>query len=167
MRASALVNDVPAIHPLDVVERVVAANDWMFDRRSDQEMAAQVPGQWCDYSLYFAWNEEVDALHFTCAFDMRVPAEKKAAIGHLLCLVNERLWLGHFGMWEEEGLPMYRHAIPLRGTSGPTPEQLEDLLDNAVTECERFYPAFQFVIWGGKSPPEALAAAMIETLGEA
>ena len=167
MRASTFEREVPIAHPLDVVERVVTANDWLFDRRSDQEMAAQVPGHWCDYSLYFAWNEEVGALHFTCAFDMRVPAGKRAAISELLSLVNERIWLGHFGVSEEEGLPMYRHALPLRGTAGPTAGQLEDLLDNAVYECERFYPAFQFVIWGGKSAEEAIAAAMIETVGEA
>ncbi|MGH6959444.1 MAG: YbjN domain-containing protein, partial [Dongiaceae bacterium] len=35
------------------------------------------------------------------------------------------------------------------------------------SECERFFPAFQFVLWGGKSPEEALAAAMLETVGEA
>lgn len=167
MRASTFSTDAPASHPLDVVERVVTANDWMFDRRSDQEMAAQVPGHWCDYSLYFAWNEDVGALHFTCAFDMRVPDAKRVAISRLLALINERIWLGHFGMSEEEGLPMYRHALPLRGTTGPTAGQLEDLLDNAVYECERFYPAFQFVIWGGKSAEEAIAAAMIETIGEA
>jgi hypothetical protein len=167
MRASTFANDAPSSHPLDVVERVVTANDWMFDRRSDQEMAAQVPGQWCDYSLYFAWNEDVGALHFTCAFDMRVPADKRPAIAQLLSLVNERIWLGHFGMAEDEGLPMYRHALPLRGTGGPTAGQLEDLLDTAVYECERFYPAFQFVVWGGKSAEEAVAAAMIETVGEA
>jgi hypothetical protein len=167
MRASTFANEVPSIHPLDVVERVVTANDWLFDRRSDQEMAAQVPGHWCDYSLYFAWNEEVGALHFTCAFDMRVPADKKPAICQLLSLINERIWLGHFGMSEEEGLPMYRHALPLRGTSGPTAGQLEDLLDSAIYECERFYPTFQFVIWGGKTAEEAVAAAMIETVGEA
>jgi len=41
------------------------------------------------------------------------------------------------------------------------------LIEIAITECERFYPAFQFVIWGGKSPAEAIAAAMLETVGEA
>ena len=28
-------------------------------------------------------------------------------------------------------------------------------------------PAFQFVIWGGKSPEDAMAAAILETAGEA
>jgi len=48
-----------------------------------------------------------------------------------------------------------------------TVEQLEDLLDVAIAECERFYPTFQFVIWGGKRPEEALQAALLETVGEA
>jgi len=37
----------------------------------------------------------------------------------------------------------------------------------AVGECDRFYPAFQFVIWGGRNPEDALAASLLETQGEA
>jgi len=64
-------------------------------------------------------------------------------------------------------MPMFRHTVPLRGLRGASVEQLEDLVDSAVTECERFFPAFQFVIWGGKSAAEAMAAALFETVGEA
>ena len=42
-----------------------------------------------------------------------------------------------------------------------------DLVDIALSECERFYPAFQFVVWGGKSPAQAIASAMIDPVGEA
>ncbi len=154
-------------HPLDVIEQLVDENDWMFERRNDQEMAVQVPGRWCDYSMFFAWNDTADAVHFTCAFDMRVPDAKRGVVHGLLATVNEKMWLGHFGIWDDEGLPMYRHAIPLRGTLGPSLGQIEDLIDNAIMECERFYPAFQYVIWGGKTPEEAVAAAMIDTVGEA
>jgi hypothetical protein len=152
---------------MDIIEQVVSANDWLFDRSNDQEMAVQVPGHWCDFSLHFAWNEQAGAMHFTCAFDMRVPAEKKQAVHELLALINEKMWMGHFSIWNEEGLPMYRHALPLRGSQGPCVEQMEDLVDTAIDECERFYPAFQFVIWGGKSAPDAMAAAMFDTVGEA
>ena len=58
-------------------------------------------------------------------------------------------------------------GVLLREGVGVSSELLEDLVDIAVTECERFYPAFQFVIWGGKSATEALTAAMLETEGEA
>ena len=156
-----------ADNPLDIVEQIVEINDWIFDRRSDQEMAVQVPGTWCDYSLYFAWNDEMEALHFTCAFDMRVSDDQRSRVYELLALVNDRMWLGHFGMWNDEGLPMYRHALPLRGAKGPVIEQMEDLVETAVMECERFYPAFQYVIWGGKQAHEAIESAMIDTVGEA
>ncbi len=41
------------------------------------------------------------------------------------------------------------------------------LIEAAIDECERFYPVFQFVLWADKSPAEAIAAALIETQGEA
>lgn len=161
------INETAELHPLDVIEQLVEYNDWIFDRRNEEELAVQAPGRWCDYSLHFAWNDAVDAMHFTCAFDMRVPTEKMGPIYELLAIVNERLWLGHFSIWADEGLPMFRHAIPMRGVLRPSLEQVEDLLDTALIECERFYPAFQYVVWGGKSAQEALDAALIETVGEA
>lgn len=64
-------------------------------------------------------------------------------------------------------MPMFRHTLLLRGSRGNAVETLEDLVEIALTESERFYPAFQFVIWGGKQPLEALNSAMIETVGQA
>ena len=157
----------PIQHPLDVIERIVDDNDWISDRRNDQEIAVQVPGHWCDYSMFFAWNDTADAMHFTCAFDMRVPVESREKVHELLILINEKLWLGHFGIWDDEGLPMYRHALPLRGTLGPSLGQMEDMVETAISECERFYPAFQYTIWGGKSAADSVMAAMVDTVGEA
>jgi hypothetical protein len=156
-----------AANPLDVMEQVVAANDWAFERHTEAEMAAQAPGRWCDYGLYFCWSTEISAMHFTCAFDMKVPAERRGALYELLSLANERLWIGHFGMDSDDGMPVFRHAVLLRGAPGASAESLEDMVDIAITECERFYPAFQFVLWGGKSPADALQAAMLECAGEA
>ena len=159
--------DTFSTNPLDIVEQLVERNDWAFSRRNDEEIAFQVPGTWCDYSLFFAWNDEVGAMHFSCAFDMRVPKERRPFVNELLAMVNEKMWLGHFSVWADEGLPMYRHAMPMRGTQGPAAEQIEDLVDIAILECERFYPSFQYVIWGGTTAAEAIAAARVETLGEA
>jgi hypothetical protein len=62
---------------------------------------------------------------------------------------------------------MYRHAIPMRGARGLSAEQLEDLMDVAIQECERFYPALQLVVWGGRSVSEAVLVARMDTKGEA
>jgi hypothetical protein len=155
------------VNPLDLIEQIVLAHDWPFDRTSEREIAAEVAGRWCDYRLYFSWREDVQALHFTCAFDVRVPQEKSKEVHSLLAMINEKLWLGHFDLWTEEGLPLFRHALLLRGSSGLAVEQMEDLVDIAITESERFYPAFQYVVWGGKSPQEAMASSILETVGEA
>ena len=152
--------------PLDLVEQFIHAQGWTCRRVHDDEVAAEYRGKWCDYSLHFAWSNEVSAFHFTCAFDVRIPDAKKGHVNQLLALANDKLWLGHFGIWHEEGLPMYRHALPLR-SSKLSAEQLEDLLDISLSECERFYPAFQYVVWGGKAPTEALEAAIIDPVGEA
>jgi hypothetical protein len=157
----------PAKNPLDVLEQIAANNEWLFDRRSDAEMAAEAPGKWCDYGLYFAWSAEISAMHFTCTFDLKVPAPRRTALYELLALGNEKLWIGHFGMDSDDGMPLFRHSVLLRGAPGASAESLEDMVDIAITECERFYPAFQFVLWGGKSPAEALEAAMLECAGEA
>jgi hypothetical protein len=153
--------------PLDIIEHLVVANDWVFERPNDQEIAIQVPGRWCDYSIYFAWNSSANAVHFSLAVDNRVPPEKASPMSELLALANEKLWAGHFAVWQDEGLLTYRHALMLRGSAGPTVEQIEDVVENAIYETERFYPAFQYVMWGGKPPKDALAAAMIDTVGEA
>jgi hypothetical protein len=32
---------------------------------------------------------------------------------------------------------------------------------------DRFYPAFQYVVWGDRSPVDAMATVVFETVGEA
>ncbi len=154
-------------HPIDAIENTISHYEWPMDRTSDAEMTVQLPGKWCTYSLFINWSEKADAVQFTCAFDMRVQKEKRAQLYELLALVNEQLWLGHFTVWIEDGMPMFRHSLPLKGSGGPSPEQVADVVETALYECERFFPAFQYVIWGGRSATEAVQAAMIETVGEA
>lgn len=154
-------------HPIDLVERVIGANQWSHQRVSDDELAVEIAGCWCDYRLFFAWHREVAAIHFSLALDMRVPKAKHGQVGVLLATINEKLWLGHFDLWSEDGLPMFRYAVLLRGTSGPSHAQIEELVNIAISESDRFYPAFQFVIWGGKSVADAVACALIDPIGEA
>ena len=75
--------------------------------------------------------------------------------------------VGHFDLWSDEGLLVFRQTILLRGVAGASVEQLEDLFEIAVSECERFYPAFHHVVWGGEDASAAVTAAMIDTAGEA
>jgi hypothetical protein len=158
---------VTAANPLDVLEEIVHAHEWQFNRQSESELTAEFAGRWCGYQLCFIWQPDLGAVFVTCYIDLRVPEPRRGAVYELLVRANENLWLGHFDViGEDEGL-MFRHTVPLRGAPGVSAEQFEDLVDAAITECERFYPALQSVIWGGQPVREALAAARMETLGEA
>jgi hypothetical protein len=108
-------------------------------------------------------------LQFLAFPDIKVAPEKRPAIYEALGLINEQLWLGHFEMWSGSGLIVFRHATILdaREGEGLSFEQAEAIAEAAMEECERFYPVFQFVLWGGKSPVEAISAALIDTHGEA
>jgi hypothetical protein len=154
-------------NPLDTLEELVSANDWTFDRHSECELMVQVGGRWCDYHLYVVWDRHMNAMFVSCQLDQRIPETKRSAVFELLASVNEDLWLGHFDFVREDGTTMYRHAMPMRGASGLSAEQLEDLVDAAIHECERFYPALQLVVWGGRSVADAMTVARMDTIGEA
>jgi hypothetical protein len=154
-------------NPLDLVEEIVCAHQWPFQRSGDDELAVEFSGHWCSYQLHFVWSEDLSAMHLSCFMDVKVPKRRYGAVAELVVQMNNKLWLGAFVLPKEECTPAFRHTVLLRGAKGASVEQLEDLVDIALTECERFYPAFQFVAWGGKTPDEAISASLLDTIGEA
>lgn len=154
-------------NPVDLIEQIASMNDWSFDRSGEDEITISVTGSWCDYNISLSWMSELEALHLACAFDFKLGERSKDDIVRLLALVNEQLWIGHFDLWQAEGVIMYRNALLLTEGCEAGAGQLEAMLAASVDSCERYYQAFQFVLWAGKSPEEALSAVLFETHGEA
>jgi hypothetical protein len=154
-------------HPLDVVERLASLRDWIFDRAETDEMSIAVTGRWTEYHVAFTWIDDMEALHVACAFDLRVPERRRSEILQLVSRVNEQLWVGHFDLWSGENVLMYRNSLLLAGGAEPSHAQCETMLRASVEACERYFQAFQFVIWAGKSAQEALESVLFETEGEA
>jgi hypothetical protein len=154
-------------NPLDVVESMASGNDWSFERAGEDEITLLVTGKWTDYQVSFTWMHDIEALHLACAFDMKIPDLRLADVQQLIALINEQLWVGHFDVWTHNGMVMFRHALVLAGGVDASNRQCEAVLGSALDACERYFPAFQFVVWAGKPAREALCAAMFETSGEA
>ena len=153
--------------PLDVVENVLSAENLPFDRTEDGDLAFALTGDWKDYELWFAWRPEGDCLQLCCSLDLRAPKAQKLAAYELLSLVNQRVWMGHFEVWPEDGEVVFRHSMALPHGEQPTLAQAASMIDAAVEASDRFYPAFDFLIRGAKSPSDAMAACMFETIGQA
>jgi hypothetical protein len=156
-----------AINPLDVVERLASGNQWSFERGGEDEITILASGQWTDYQVSFTWMHDIEALHLACAFDIKVPERRRAEVQQLIARINEQLWIGHFDVWTQDGIVLFRHALVLAGVVSASDRQCQALITAALDTCERYFPAFQFVVWAGKSAAEAMNAAMFETSGEA
>ncbi len=153
--------------PLDMLAALFDARGWEFEPVSDEEVSAEFKGSWTSYQIRAIWREEDNALQLLVMADVTVPSDKRDAVYKALGLINEQLWIGHFDLWSSNGLLLFRHGslLPPNGLLGI--DQAQTIIDVALDECERFYPVFQFIIWGGKTPEEALVAALVETHGEA
>ena len=156
-----------ALDPLDVVEHVLTAENLDFDRSDDGDLAFSLAGDWKDYELWFAWRPEADCLQLCLSLDMRAGKQKRTKANELVSIINPRVWLGHFEIWADEGEIVFRNAIALPSGERPTLAQAASMIDAAVEAADRFYPAFDFLLKGGKSPADAMAACMFETVGQA
>ena len=156
-----LVND-----PLEVVEHVLAAENLPFDRTEDGDLAFSLAGDWKDYELWFAWRPEGDCLQLCLSIDLTVAKSQHAAANELIAMINPRVWLGHYELWED-GEIIFRHGMALMTGEQPSLAQAAAMIDVAVDAADRFFPAFEFLAKGSKSPQEAVAACMFETVGEA
>ena len=154
-------------NPVDMIEFVAATNDWSFERSGEDEIAMTVAGSWTDYHVSFSWMEEVEALHLACAFDIRVPDQRVTEVMRLLSHVNGQVLMGHFDLWRQEDVVIFRQSLLLAGGAEPTNRQVEVMLSNALDSCEAYFQAFQFVVWSGMDAKSAMDAVLFETVGEA
>ena len=153
--------------PLDAVELVLEELGWSHERDEQDGLQCIAPTRWGEMGCLFASRKEPSALHFSLTMDIKPQAARHNAIIELIILMNERIWLGHLDFWIDDQVIIFRHAIPLAGRQVPTLGEVKAVLSAAMETAERFIPAINFVIWAGKSPREAMAAAMFETAGEA
>lgn len=156
-----------AMNPVDMIEFVAANNEWSFERSGEDEIAMTIQGRWADYHISFSWMEEFEALHLACAFDIKVPPSRVTEVVRLLSHVNSQVLMGHFDLWEQEDVVIFRQSLLLSGGAEPTNQQVEVLLSSALETCETYFQAFQFVVWSGMEAKSAVETVLFETVGEA
>lgn len=154
-------------NPIDRIEDHLISEEWPTHRMNPDELLIEIPGRWCDYRLQFVWHDELDVLQLYCILDLRVQPEHATEVNILLSIINEHMALGHFEVNEEEAMPIFRYGALLMSPQSLTMDYVDLLIGIAMAEAERFYPAFQFVLWGGKTAKEAAEVCMMDTVGEA
>ena len=153
-------------HPIDAMEKLAAAYEWPSERGTEDDMNICVSGKFCDLHMAISWRSDLGGLHLACVLDTKVPTAKRNDVCDLIAQINEQLWLGHFDIWSGDGAVLFRNTLMVSG-EGLSETQCEGLLNHAVTTCEQFFPAFQYLIWAGHDAQSALEVCMFETKGDA
>jgi hypothetical protein len=159
--------DSEDLHPIDIVETLAEHHAWDFDRVADDQIAMAVEGQWRTYSITLAWSPFDETLRLICTFEMEPPEDKLPKLYEALNRVNDMCWDGAFTYWHDQRLMVFRYGLVLNGGQMAAPEQINRLIGSAVSNSERFYPAFQLVNWSDQSVEQALQVAIAEAYGRA
>ena len=155
------------IHPIDIVEHLAEHHEWEFDRIEENQIAMAVQGQWRTYSITLAWSGFDETLRIICSFEMEPPIEKLKDLYETLNVANDRCWTGAFTFWEEQKLMVYRYGLLLSGGQIATADQIDTMISSSVLAAEKYYPAFQLVIYDNQSPDRAMQVAIAEAYGHA
>ena len=161
-------------NPLDGLEEIMLRNDWTYDRQNEDELTVHVSGAMGHYRMAFIWQEDFTAMQFCCAPDVTISPNKMDEAAKMLNRINSNLWLGHFDVRAQDGVeqtagafvPCFRHTTLFRGaveSSGV--EHMEDLIDIALSECERYYLTFELLSKQGLQDNKTMTLAMMDPAG--
>lgn len=160
-------------NPLDGIEEIMLNNDWSFNRRDEDELTVHVSGKMGQYRMVFVWQEDYHAMQFCCAPDLTVSPNKLDEAARIINRINATLWLGHFDVRAQEDsagtaahIPCFRHTSLFRGiTESSGVEHIEDLIDIALAECERYHITFDLLSKAGNEDKKDLSLAMMDIAG--
>ena len=143
-------------NPIDDIECLFCHNKQSLERRSENEIAVEIAGKWDNMLLFFAWEESMKCLHISCLINIEAKDIKPADMFELLALMNEDMWVGCFSYWEEMKMPIFKHSLFIDDSEFNINTKLSQILNVAITECERAYPIFHAVLKQKIPPRRAL-----------
>ena len=160
--------DIGDNNPLEMVEELCESKGWKFVRVDNELMTLTVQGTKAKYEICLEWQEEFSAVLFACSIPLEIKDDVYDAGALAIQEINENLWLGHFDLSNKGVFPTYRHTLLFRMIpAGLAVDIVQDTIEIAIAECNRFYPTFQLIHAGDARVQDNLNAAIFETVGEA
>ena len=155
-------------NPIDIIETIFSGKNYEFERRSENEVVVEIEGKWNNMLLFFNWEQTMHCLHLSCLMNIKTEIEDRSKVFELMALANEDLWLGQFSYWAEQNMPVFKHSLIIDDTDEFSIEsKIAQVIEIAVKECERMYPAFNVVLTKGLSPQYALNPLSMAVAGQA
>ena len=126
-----------------------------------------MPGQWGNYQLSVDWQDQLQTLCVEATLDLLFDDVLVPRLETLLSDLNSHLFMGHFRLTADQRQVQLHYVLPLRGAGGATPEQIEDVVDILLGQCEQAAPAFAQLIFTPDQPASSARLVMAPVAGEA
>ena len=126
--------------PIELVSRLVVAQDWFLKQTSAHGLLADVPGRWGHYQLLADWHADTEVLNVEARLDVLIEREDEMAAKRLRAELNTELYLGHFQLSPDRQHIILLCRLPLLGAGGATPEQIVDVVDVLLGQFEQTAP---------------------------
>ena len=155
-------------NPLDMVEDIAEEKEWQFSRSDDDRMKIVIDGLKSKIEVNIEWQEEYAAILLACSMPITITEENYEITAQAIEKINSSLWLGHFELMGDDMLPSFRHTLLLRAIPASlSSSMIEDVINIAISECDRFYTSFKLAQAGDILLHDGLNAVTFETVGEA
>lgn len=158
------------VNPIDYVEDILDNNNWVYTRANQTELVVDVIGQSNAYRLVFIWETQNETLQILCQYDYVISDEKLDIAKMTLNELNAGSWMGHFEITQDQKHPLFRYAtlFPHNKNVDTAQSHIEELVDIALTACEKNAPLFQILSHNTKTlDSHDLSLAVMAHEGEA
>jgi len=154
------------INPINLFEKIIISNNWAFERPIDDEIYIEVPTKYSNLIIHVRWLKNEEKIDIKASFYLKMDFSNSHEIYKLLNLINNTICIGNFQI-NENKYPTFRSAIFFEDSKNSKSDILKKMLCFAISESEKFFPAFQLVLWAGKKAEEAIMFLDFATEGKA
>ena len=152
------------LNPINLFERIIISKNWAFERPIDDEIFIEIPTKYSNLIVQVTWLKKEERIDIRASFYLKMDFSSNIEIYKLLNLINNIINFGHFQI-NSNKYPTFKNSISFCDEKKPEFHLIEETLNNAVSESERFFPAFQLVLWAGKKAEEAKSFLDFKTEG--
>lgn len=108
---------------------------------------------------FMAYKENPQTMLFLTYLPMKVAEDKRAAVSEYLTRANYGLHVGNFEMDMEDGEVRYKTTGVTDADTMPSLDVIRRLTYIGFSMFDRYIPSLLSIIYGGKTPAEAIAEA--------
>ena len=136
-------------------------------RDSNDEIVIFSKGVWKNYDINFKWDSRQKIIEVSTYFEMSKKNRINKSIYSLISDVNKKANVGFFNYCTELNAILFSYKISIKGQDSISVEQIKNIINIVINECDRFFPVFFVFFYKKQDPIHALDIALLDTVGEA